>query len=100
MNGLEKYYKILEIEVGASKEKIKKAYRTLAHKYHPDKGGDEAKMKELNEAYAVLTKPVSLQPQHMQPQYTWYTYTCSYQYSTRGACGNAGTYRDFGTAAF
>jgi len=49
------YYKILGIEKGASKDDIKKAFRKLAHKYHPDKGGDEAKFKEINEAYQILT---------------------------------------------
>lgn len=50
------YYNILGIERGASKDDIKKAFRTLAHKYHPDKkGGDEAKFKEINEAYSILS---------------------------------------------
>ncbi len=50
------YYSILGIEKSASKDDIKKAFRTLAHKYHPDKkGGDEAKFKEINEAYGVLS---------------------------------------------
>ncbi|MFH1565446.1 MAG: molecular chaperone DnaJ [bacterium] len=49
------YYKILDVEKGASQEEIKKAYRKKAHQHHPDKGGgDEAKFKELNEAYQVL----------------------------------------------
>ncbi len=49
------YYKILGIEKGASEEEIKKAFRKLAHQYHPDKpGGDEAKFKEVNEAYQVV----------------------------------------------
>ena len=49
------YYKILEVNRGASKEEIKRAYRKLAHQYHPDKkGGDERKFKEINEAYQVL----------------------------------------------
>ncbi len=49
------YYKILGVEKGASQDEIKKAYRKLAHQYHPDKpGGDEAKFKEVNEAYQVL----------------------------------------------
>lgn len=50
------YYSILGIQRGASEEEVKKAFRTLAHKYHPDKkGGDEAKFKEVSEAYAVLS---------------------------------------------
>lgn len=49
------YYAILGIDKGATHEEIKKAFRKLAHKYHPDKqGGDEAKFKEVNEAYQVL----------------------------------------------
>lgn len=50
------YYKILGVEKGASEEEIKKAYRQLAHKYHPDKtGGSEARFKEINEAYQILS---------------------------------------------
>ena len=50
------YYKILGVEKSANEEEIKKAFRKLAHQYHPDKkSGDEAKFKELNEAYTVLS---------------------------------------------
>lgn len=50
------FYKTLGVEKGATDEEIKKAYRKLAHKYHPDKaGGDEEKFKEINEAYQVLS---------------------------------------------
>lgn len=50
------FYSVLGVERGASKDEIKKAFRTLAHKYHPDKkGGDEAKFKEITEAYSVLS---------------------------------------------
>ena len=50
------YYKILGVEKDSSKDEIKKAFRVLAHKYHPDKkNGDEAKFKEVNEAYSVLS---------------------------------------------
>ncbi|MFH1590074.1 MAG: molecular chaperone DnaJ [archaeon] len=51
------YYKILGIEKNASKEEIKKAYKKLAKKYHPDLNKDEdatEKFKELNEAAAIL----------------------------------------------
>ena len=52
----EDYYKTLGINKGASKDEIKKAFYGLAHKYHPDKkGGNEAKFKEVNEAYQVLS---------------------------------------------
>ena len=55
------YYEILEIEKTASGEEIKKAYRKLAMKYHPDRAPEdkkkehEEKFKKINEAYAVLS---------------------------------------------
>jgi molecular chaperone DnaJ len=49
------YYKILGVDKNASEEEIKKAFRRLAHQHHPDRGGDEKKFKEINEAYQVLS---------------------------------------------
>ncbi len=50
------YYQILGINKSANKDDIKKAFRKLAHKYHPDKkSGDEEKFKEINEAYQILS---------------------------------------------
>jgi curved DNA-binding protein len=55
------YYEILGLKKGASSDEIKKAFRKLAVKYHPDKNaGDkkaEDRFKEINEAYAVLSDP-------------------------------------------
>lgn len=59
--GAKDYYRILGVSKGASNNDIKKAFRSLAMKYHPDRHkGDkktEAKFKEINEAYAVLKDP-------------------------------------------
>ena len=55
------YYEVLVVDKTASDDEIKKAYRTLAKKYHPDlNGGDkecEVKFKEVNEAYETLSDP-------------------------------------------
>lgn len=55
------YYKILGIEKNAPADEIKKAFRKLAVKFHPDRNPDdkgaEDKFKEINEAYAVLSDP-------------------------------------------
>jgi len=48
------YYKILGVEKNASEEEVKKAFRRLAHEHHPDKGGDQQKFKDVNEAYQIL----------------------------------------------
>merc|ERR1719420_221442 len=50
-----KFYKLLEVDKNASEPEIKKAYRKLAVKHHPDKGGDPEKFKEITRAYEVLS---------------------------------------------
>ena len=55
------YYEILELEKDATADEIKKSFRKLARKYHPDKNPDdpeaEKKFKEMQEAYAILSNP-------------------------------------------
>ncbi|HSI21190.1 MAG TPA: DnaJ domain-containing protein [Verrucomicrobiae bacterium] len=51
----EDYYKLLGVERGASADEIKRAFRKKAHEHHPDKGGDAAAFKKVNEAYQVLS---------------------------------------------
>ena len=51
------HYETLGLQKDASVEDIKKAYRKLALKYHPDRGGDAEKFKEIGQAYEVLSDP-------------------------------------------
>lgn len=80
------YYKILGVERNASAEDIKRAFRILAHKYHPDKaGGDEAKFKEINEAYQVLGN------EQKRKQYDQFGST----FEQQGGFGNGVSWDDF-----
>jgi DnaJ-class molecular chaperone len=55
------YYEVLGVDIKASQQEIKEAYRKLAFQYHPDRNRDDSKasdkMKALNEAYAILSSP-------------------------------------------
>ncbi|MDR3687671.1 MAG: molecular chaperone DnaJ [Coriobacteriia bacterium] len=55
MTATANYYDTLGIKKDASTDEVKKAFRRLARKHHPDAGGDEEKFKEINEAYEVLS---------------------------------------------
>lgn len=64
------HYETLGLKPGASQDEIKKAYRKLAQKYHPDKGGDEAKFKEIKTAYEYLSNPNAKQPEEEYHDFT------------------------------
>ena len=49
------YYDIPGVKRNATDDEIKRSFRKLAAKYHPDAGGDEQKFKEVSEAYTVLS---------------------------------------------
>jgi molecular chaperone DnaJ len=51
------YYEVLGVGKTSNADEIKKAYRKAAVEHHPDRGGNEEKFKELNEAYEVLSNP-------------------------------------------
>ncbi len=92
------YYKVLGVEKNSTPDDIKKAFRKLAVKYHPDRNpGDksaEDKFKELNEAYAVLSDP------QKKEQYDTYGSSGFHkQYSQEDIFRNfdfGGTFRDMG----
>ncbi len=90
------YYEILGIEKGASEDEIKKAYRRLAVKYHPDKNpGDkeaEEKFKEATEAYEVLKDPQRRQ------QYDQFGHAGFQQHGGFGAGGFGGAGFDINDA--
>lgn len=63
------YYSVLGVPKGASDEDIKRAYRKLAMKHHPDRGGDQNQFQRIQEAYATLGDPQKRQEyDHPQPQ--------------------------------
>ena len=48
------YYKLLGVNENSSQDEIKKAFRKLSLKHHPDRGGDAEEFKKINEAYSTL----------------------------------------------
>ncbi len=89
------YYESLGVDKKASKEEIKKAFRTLAHKYHPDKkGGDDKKFKEINEAYSVLSD------ENKRSQYDMYGSAGANMGGNPGQGGGFGGFGDFDFSQF
>lgn len=78
------YYEVLGVDKKADKDTIKKAFYKLASKHHPDKGGDEAKFKEVNEAYQVLSD------ENKRKEYDMYGQTFSGAGSNAGGQGQGG----------
>ena len=88
------YYEVLGLSKGASADEIKKAYRQMAKKYHPDMNPDnkeaEQKFKDVNEAYAVLSDP------EKKAQYDQYGHSAFDQSSGFGGGGFGGFDFDVG----
>ena len=64
------YYQTLGVQRNASSEELKKAYKKASMQHHPDRGGDESKFKEINEAYSTLKDPQKRQQyDNPQPQF-------------------------------
>jgi len=61
------YYQTLGIDKSASDDDIKRAYRKMAMRHHPDRGGDQAEFQKIQEAYSVLSDPQKRQ-QYDNPQ--------------------------------
>ena len=93
------YYEVLGVDKNATEQEIKKAYRRLARKYHPDVNKDDEKatekFKEINEAYEVLKDP------DKRAQYDQFGHAGMEQggFDPSGF-GGSGNFGDFGTDIF
>lgn len=81
------YYEILGVDEEADQDAIKKAYKTLARKYHPDQSDEpdaEEKFKEIGEAYAVLSDPEKRQQYDQFRQYGRSPGSSGFQFDAEG----------------
>lgn len=89
------YYELLGVPRTASPEEIKKAFRTKAHQFHPDKStGDAEKFKEINAAYQVLSDA------EKRSQYDQYGQTFDDARRQGGGPAGAGGFSGFGNSGF
>ncbi|OPY36893.1 MAG: chaperone protein DnaJ [Methanoregula sp. PtaU1.Bin051] len=91
------YYDILGIPRNADDKEVKKAYRNLARKYHPDvckEPGAEEKFKQINEAYSVLSDSQK-RAQYDNMGHDTFTNASKGSYTGGGGFGNGGFYTDF-----
>ncbi|MDR1422402.1 MAG: J domain-containing protein [Coriobacteriales bacterium] len=88
------YYDILGVKQNASADEIKKAFKKLARKHHPDTGGDEAKFKEVSEAYDTLSDRQRREDYDTMLRYG--AFTGGMGGAGRGAAGAAGRGAGFG----
>lgn len=65
---MQDYYSILGINSESTREEIKSAYKKLAKRHHPDRGGDTAKFQEIQNAYSVLSNPETRQQYDLRKQ--------------------------------
>jgi len=64
------YYKTLDLQENASDDDIRKAYKKLAMQHHPDRGGDQTRFQEIQEAYSTLSDPQKRAQWEQQKQFT------------------------------
>ena len=66
------YYKVLGVAENADEHEIKKAYRKLSLRHHPDRGGEAEEFKKINEAYSTLGDKRKRQQYNMQKKQSIY----------------------------
>lgn len=97
---MEDYYKTLSVAEDASEQEIKIAFRKLAHEHHPDKGGDEARFKEINTAYQTLSDKERRRTYDQQKKYGSPFSSSGTAYDNAHGFGGFGTHSGAQTHAY